>query len=117
MSAWDQLLRALGFNRPKLQGRHLPGPTDNAGTDLHTFYYAWDASLDPSTTGYRLYVGRTAGGPYNYTGSPKDMGNALDGSFGVRDAGTFYAIVKAYNAANQESAASSEIAQTWAPSA
>ena len=108
-------MRAFGFNRPRQQGRNTTTTADGLGGDLHTFYYAWDASTDPGTVGYRLYVGRTSGGPYDYRGSPKEVGNVLDATFGVREAGAYYAVVKAVNATNDEGPPTNEIAQTWFP--
>jgi hypothetical protein len=115
MRWWDSFLRSFGFNRPRLQGRAIATTADNAGADLYTFYLAWNASTDPTVTGYRIYAGQASGGPYTYRGSPKDVGNVLDGSFGVRDPGTYYFVIRGILGAGGETQPTNEIAQTWSP--
>lgn len=94
-------------------GRMLPSPAMNAGADLHLFYLAWDASTDPNAVGYKIRAtfqdGSTA------PGSPKDVGNHLDGHFGVRRAGTYTFTIVSYNNSGDESTPTSSVDQTWTP--
>jgi hypothetical protein len=67
----------------------------------------WDASTDPSVTGYKFYLG-TASGVY---GAGVDVGNAT--SYTVKNllsGHTYYFAVTAYNSSGQESAYSNEVA-------
>jgi hypothetical protein len=61
----------------------------------------WNASIDPTTTGYHIWAGRTSrflGGTYDATGSPKDVGNVTTGTFDLLgNNGVWYFAITAYN--------------------
>jgi hypothetical protein len=61
----------------------------------------WNASLDPSTTGYHIWAGRDSrflGGTYDATGSPKDVGNVTTGTFDLLgNNGVWFFAITAYN--------------------
>lgn len=70
---------------------------------------AWDASPDPSVTGYLISYGTSSG---VYTQSV-DAGNHTTHTLqGVSDAITYYLIVRAYNAAGDFSPPSNEVRRT-----
>jgi hypothetical protein len=70
---------------------------------------AWDASTEPTVTGYRLYYGNSSG---VYT-QVVDAGNRTDYTVTGLDAGaTYYFAAKAYTGAGSESASSNEISYT-----
>lgn len=66
---------------------------------------AWDASSDTSVTGYLLLYGTSRGA---YTGQV-DVGNRTQFTLLGLPAGTYYFVVKAYNATQVQSAASNEV--------
>jgi hypothetical protein len=58
----------------------------------------WNASVDPSTTGYHIWAGRSSG-VYDATGSPKDVGNVTTGTFDLLgNNGVWFFAITAYNA-------------------
>jgi len=59
-------------------------------------YISWAAS--PGATGYKIYAGRTLGGPYSAPGSPTDVGNVTIGAFDINASGFWVFAVSAYNA-------------------
>lgn len=71
-----------------------------------TVHLSWTASTTPEVTGYRIYYGTSAG---VYTANV-NAGLATTGTVGGLTAGTtYYMVVKAYIATNQESPASNEV--------
>ena len=100
----------FGF-KAKPMGRFMPGPAINAGADLHLFYLAWDASTSPLVVGYRIKATFQDG-----TVLPsKNVGNGLDGSYGVRRGGTYTFVVVGLFADNSETAPTGAVIQTWTP--
>jgi hypothetical protein len=61
-------------------------------------HLAWDASPDPTVTGYRIHAGQRSG---VYT-LANDVGNVLDGAIDLPTLGHWFTAVGAYNAAQQE---------------
>jgi hypothetical protein len=66
---------------------------------------AWDASSDTTVTGYLLYYGPRSG---SYTGQV-DVGKATQFTLLGIPAGTYYFVLKAYNASGMLSGASNEV--------
>jgi hypothetical protein len=70
---------------------------------------AWDASSDPSVTGYNLYYG---GGSRNYTNTVNTGGATSAGISNLVVGATYYFAATCYNAAGLESDYSAEVAYT-----
>jgi hypothetical protein len=74
-----------------------------------TVSLAWDASVTPSVTGYKIYVSTTAG---SYTASGIDVGKVLTYTVPVLAEGTkYYFVATAYNPGG-ESGYSNEVSTT-----
>jgi predicted phage tail protein len=68
---------------------------------------AWDASVTPTVTGYKVYVG-TASRTY---GTPTTIGNVTTHTVTGLIAGTYYFAVSAFDAQGNESDYSNEVSQ------
>jgi hypothetical protein len=69
---------------------------------------AWDASLSPGITGYKVYVGTTS----RTYGTPITIGNQTTYTITNLSAGTYYIAVTAYDASSNESGFSNEVTTT-----
>lgn len=70
---------------------------------------AWEANTDPYTVGYRLFGG-TQSGVYSWN---LDVGNATSAPVpALTQVGTYYFVVRAYNAAGEMGPASNEVSYT-----
>jgi hypothetical protein len=72
----------------------------------HSADLTWDPSNDP-VTGYNVYRGSKKGGPYSLVNSDLDAYTYYTDNT-VKGGTTYYYVVKAVNAENQESAPSNE---------
>jgi hypothetical protein len=73
----------------------------------------WDANPETDIAGYKLYWGK-ATGTYNAVGSPKNMGNVLQGGADIDETATWHFALTAYNTSGLESDHSSEAIQAIA---
>jgi hypothetical protein len=73
-------------------------------------HLAWDASADPTVTGYMVHAGQRSG-VYSIT---QDVGNVLDAAIDLPTLGRWFTAIGAYNAALQE-ALGAELAMYVAP--
>ena len=69
---------------------------------------AWDASVSPNITGYKVYVGTSSG---NY-GTPITIGNQTTYTVTGLTPGTYYFAVTAFDTNGDESGFSNEVSQT-----
>lgn len=102
----------FGGFRAKPMGRYMPGPS-MANAYAHIFPLAWDASTSPLVVGYRIKVTFQDGS--TPPGSPKDVGNRLDGEFGVFRGGTYTFVVVGLFSDNSETAPTASVSDTWTP--
>ncbi|MBV9009261.1 MAG: fibronectin type III domain-containing protein [Verrucomicrobia bacterium] len=87
-----------------------PSPTPTpTPTPISTVTLAWTGSPSTNVTGYHVWYGVTSG---NYT-QRLDAGNSTNDTVsGLAPSTSYYFVVKAYDAAGQESAASNEVSFT-----
>ncbi len=89
-------------------GGSRPGPTPPNSVTL-----AWDAVIDPSLVGYRLYYGLAPGTYLQAPGEGLSVGNVPTYTLtGLSSGTTYYFGATAYDTANTESGYSNEVSTT-----
>jgi hypothetical protein len=68
----------------------------------------WNENLEPNIAYYNCYYGQPSG-VYTLPGSPKNMGNAIEGTVDINASGTIYFAMTVVLTDGTESAFSSEI--------
>jgi len=115
--AWDTTARAGGLHTLTAVARDAAGNRTTSASVSVTVAnstgqvtLAWDASVDPSVTGYKVHIGTTSG---VYTVSVVDVGNVISGTISGLQAGTvYYFAVTGYDQNGNESGFSNEVSTT-----
>jgi hypothetical protein len=82
------------------------GGTCFTSAGIHSVSLTWTASTSPGVTGYRVYRGTISNGPYSLVASLGNVTSYTDN--GVLSGTTYYYVVRAVDASNNESSDSNQ---------
>jgi hypothetical protein len=111
---WKKGAFILGFLVLSLLASHCGGGGGGGGTDTSgTIRLAWDASSDPTVTGYWVYYGTQSGIYENYQDTGAVSSNPVSYTLtGLTNGRSYYIVVTAYDQYRNESDFSNEVSGT-----
>jgi chitodextrinase len=115
ISSYSAALSTVTASGPDISSPTAPGGLYASGVSSAVFALGWAAAADNvGATGYRLDVSTSAGFAVFVAGyNDRDLGNVLTASVtGLSDSATYYARLRAYDAAGNTSADSSVLSTT-----